>query len=73
MVEPTHQDRCTGKGFKPPKGAVFKRYGTERLGNGSPRGCQVWIMEMIRQLAETAEEVSRSGHIQSKATEYVTE
>ena len=28
---------------------------------------------MIRQLAETAEEVSGSGHIQSKATEYVTE
>ena len=35
MVEPTHQDRCTGKGFKPPKGAVFKRHGIERLGKGS--------------------------------------
>jgi len=34
MVEPTHQDRCTGKGFKLPKGAVFKRHGTERSGKG---------------------------------------
>jgi len=46
MVEPTHQNRCTGKGFKPSKGAVFKRYGIERLGEGSPRGYQVWIKEM---------------------------
>ena len=30
----THQNRCTGKGFKPPKGAVFKRHGIERLGKG---------------------------------------
>ena len=29
MVESIHQDRCTGKGFKPPKGAVFKRHGAE--------------------------------------------
>jgi len=44
MVEPTsddkchglltHQNRCAGNGFKPPKGAVFKRHGTERLGKG---------------------------------------
>ena len=38
MVEPTYQNRCTGNGFKPPKGAVFKRHGIERLGKGSPRG-----------------------------------
>jgi len=46
MVEPTsddkcdglltHRNRCTGKGFKPPKGAVVKSYGAERLGKGSP-------------------------------------
>ncbi len=41
MVESTHQDRCTGKGFKPPKGAVFKRHGTERLGKG-------FVMNRIR-------------------------
>jgi hypothetical protein len=34
MVEPTHQSRCTGKGFKPPKGAAVKSHGTERLGKG---------------------------------------
>jgi len=36
MVEPTHQSRCTGKGFKPPKGALVKSHGIERLGKGSP-------------------------------------
>jgi len=36
MVEPTHQSRCTGKGFKPPKGALVKSQGIERLGKGSP-------------------------------------
>jgi hypothetical protein len=33
MVESTHQSRLTGEGFKPPKGAVVKSHGTERLGN----------------------------------------
>ena len=32
MVEPTHQSRCTGNGFKPPKGALVKSQGIERLG-----------------------------------------
>ena len=32
MVEPTHRSRLTGEGFKPPKGAVVKSYGIERLG-----------------------------------------
>jgi len=32
----THRSRLTGEGFKPPKGAVFKRHGVERLGKGSP-------------------------------------
>ena len=41
-----HWCRFTGKGIKPPKGAVFKRHGAERLGKGSPRGYQVWIKEM---------------------------
>jgi len=36
MVEPTHQSRCTGNGIKPPKGAVVKSHGAERLGKGSP-------------------------------------
>ena len=30
--QPTHQSRCTGNGFKPPKGAVVKSHGIERLG-----------------------------------------
>ena len=34
MVEPTHQSHFKGGGFKPPKGAVVKSYGSERLGNG---------------------------------------
>ncbi len=36
MVEPTHQSRLAGEGFKPPKGAVVKSHGIERLGKGSP-------------------------------------
>jgi len=28
----THRCRLTGGGIKPPKGAVVKSYGTERLG-----------------------------------------
>ena len=34
MVEPTHQSRFKGGGFKPPKGAVVKSHGFERLGKG---------------------------------------
>lgn len=34
MVEPTHQRRFIGEGVKPPKGAVVKSNGIERLGNG---------------------------------------
>jgi hypothetical protein len=29
-----HRCRLAGEGIKPPKGAVFKRYGAERLGKG---------------------------------------
>jgi len=36
MVEPTHQSRCTGNGFKPPKGAAVKSCGIERLGESRP-------------------------------------
>jgi len=36
MVEPTHQSRLAGGGFKPPKGAVVKSHGIERLGESSP-------------------------------------
>jgi len=32
MVDPTHRSRLAGKGFKPPKGAVVKSHGAERLG-----------------------------------------
>jgi len=46
MVEPTHQSHCAGNGIKPPKGAVVKSYGIERLGKGSLGDCQVWIKEM---------------------------
>jgi len=34
MVESTHQSRCIGNGFKPPKGALVKSQGAERLGKG---------------------------------------
>ena len=34
----TRQSRCTGDGFKPPKGALVKSQGTERLGESCPRG-----------------------------------
>ena len=32
-----HRHRLTGGGVKPPKGAVVKSYGAERLGNPVPR------------------------------------
>jgi len=34
IVRLTHRGRSTGKGFKPPKGAVVKSHGAERLGKG---------------------------------------
>jgi hypothetical protein len=34
----SHQSRHTGDGFKPPKGAVIKSYGIERLGESNPGG-----------------------------------
>jgi hypothetical protein len=46
MVEPTHQCRFIGRGVKPPKGALVKSQGTERLGNGWSRISQVGIKEM---------------------------
>ena len=42
----THRSRLTGEGFKPPKGALAKSHGAERLGKVHPRDVQVWIMEM---------------------------
>jgi len=42
----THRGRSTGEGFKPPKGAVVKSHGAERLGKGRPRVYQVFIKEM---------------------------
>ena len=34
----THQSHSTGYGFKPPKGALVKSQGIERLGESNPRG-----------------------------------
>jgi len=36
MVESTHQSRLAGEGFKPPKGALVKSHGIERLGESVP-------------------------------------
>lgn len=33
----THRSHFTGEGIKPPKGAVVKSYGAERLGKVAPR------------------------------------
>jgi len=46
MVETTHRCRLAGGGIKPPKGALVKSQGIERLGKGYPRDIQVWIKEM---------------------------
>jgi len=40
-IQTDHQSRCSGNGFKPPKGALVKSHGTERLGESYPRGRQV--------------------------------
>jgi len=34
----THRSRLAGEGFKPPKGALVKSQGAERLGESNPRG-----------------------------------
>ena len=41
-----HRCRRTGEGIKPPKGAVVKSHGAERLGKVTPRVWQVWIKEL---------------------------
>lgn len=46
MVEPTHRCRFVREGIKPPKGALVKSHGTERLGEYNPRDYQVSIKEM---------------------------
>ena len=46
MVEPTYQCRLIGEGIKPPKGALVKSQGIERLGNDQSRIGQVRIREM---------------------------
>jgi len=33
----THRLRCTGRGGKPPEGAMVKSYGAERSGKGVTR------------------------------------
>lgn len=54
----THRDHLTGEGPKPPKGAVVKSYGAERLGNPVPR-VQAG-MDNGDELTVTAVKVSRS-------------
>jgi len=46
MVEPTYRCRLIGEGIKPPKGAVVKSNGIERLGNDQSRIGKVLIREM---------------------------
>lgn len=36
-VQLTHRGRLSGGGLKPPKGALVKSHGAERLGNPVPR------------------------------------
>lgn len=45
-VEVTYQCRLIGEGIKPPKGALVKSQGIERLGNVQSRTVQVGIKEM---------------------------
>jgi len=40
-MQTNHQSRCAGNGFKPPKGALVKSQGTERLGESYPGDRQV--------------------------------
>nr|WP_321452584.1 hypothetical protein [uncultured Carboxylicivirga sp.] len=35
-----HRCRLAGEGIKPPKGALVKSHGIERLGEYNPRDCQ---------------------------------
>ncbi len=53
---------------KPPKDALVKSHGAERLGKAASR-VQLGI-DKGDELTVTAEEVSRSCHILSKAVEY---
>ena len=46
MVEPTYLCRLIGEGINPPKGALVKSQGIERLGNGQSRIGQVRIREI---------------------------
>jgi len=43
MKQLNHRNRLAGEGSKPPKGAVVKSHGTERLGKAYPRDVQVRI------------------------------
>ena len=49
MVESTYRCRLIGEGIKPPKGAVVKSNGIERLGNDQSRIGQVRIRERDEQ------------------------
>ena len=64
-----HRCRFAGEGIKPPKGALFKRHGAERLGKGFTTS-KVRMNKGIER-KRTADEVSGSGHILSKAVAYV--
>jgi len=47
MVEPTYQCSLIGEGIKPPKDALVKSQGIERLGNDQSRIGQVRIKEIL--------------------------
>ncbi len=44
-VQKAHRSRLAGEGFKPPKGALVKNQGIERLGKAYPRDLQVRLKE----------------------------
>jgi hypothetical protein len=67
----THRKRCTGEACKPPKGAVVKSHGAERLGKACTRDMQVWIKEMNE--SEPLMRCREVGYNLPKATEYETE
>lgn len=67
MAEQARQSRRIGEGFKPPKGAMVKSHGIERLGKGPEVSGSGTFMRDERKW--TTDEVSRTWYILSKAVE----
>ena len=57
MVEPTYQCRLIGEGIKPPKGALVKSQGIERLGNDQSRIGQVQPLLRCREVATSCQKL----------------